>query len=222
MFRIVVISIIFVISGCASTIVEPITSSSLSETQGLLVGSISRDPRGPKYASQTFYFKNVATGEAHSIQSQPMFNMFGGQTPDDFKTSESHGALFMFSLTAGEYIFHNFELFLSNGYYESTWQSEEDYAIPFVIHPNTINYVGEIKLVPATGKNFFGMKIPAGGVWVISNEIDRDLKLMKSKHPELSGKEVMNSVPDTKVIFTPLVILPSEKEAGKRKTETGL
>ncbi len=214
MLKIVVLSLIIFVTGCATNSLAPtpVTQSDLSATQGILVGSFSRDPSGPNYYSQTFRFKNVLTDEDHRITSQPTFNMFTGKTPDDFRTPNSNGGVFVFSLPAGEYIFHNFRLYQSNGYFEQNWTSKEPYAIPFVVQPNKVNYVGEIKLIPHTGKNFFGMQIHAGGIWVINEQWDRDIEVLSRKHPEIPLEEIVNVIPNKKDIFTPLVVLPSETE----------
>jgi hypothetical protein len=206
-------------SGCAtnSLVPNPMGSSSLSDSNGILVGSFSRDPRGQKYYSQTFYFINTSTDEVHSIKSQPTFNMFTGKTPDDFKTSESNGGLFVFSLPAGKYSFNDFRLYQSNGYFEKNWSSEKPYSIPFEVHANKVNYVGEIKLMPLTGKNLFGMSVQAGGVWVISDQSNRDLKIFSTKYADIPIDNMVKVIPDSKEVFTPLVILPSEENEHNKR-----
>ncbi len=222
MFRLVLLCFTLFTTGCVtnSLVPQPITEADLSETNGVLVGSFSRDPSGPKYYSQTFRFKNVSTGKEHSVSSQPSFNMFSGKTSDDFKLSNSHGGVFALSLPAGEYTFHNFRLYQSNGYFEQNWTSQEPYSIPFSIQANKVNYVGEIKLSPLTAKNVFGIKVQAGGVWIISDQKNRDFGVIATKHPEIPLNQVVSVIPERKEIFTPLVILPSEvKEDNKQASK---
>jgi len=128
----------------------------LGEYKGVLIGSFARGPTGPTYNLQAFKFKNIATGEEHKIRSQSVFNLYTGKTSGDFKLVDSQGGAFALSLPAGKYAFHDFRLFQSNGYYAKNWTSKEQYEIPFEIYSNKVNYVGEIKLSPFTGKIFLG------------------------------------------------------------------
>ena len=201
-----------VLAGCANKFLKPegVTEASLTSSHGILVGSFSRNPKGKTYYSQTFYFKNIKTNEIHEIKSQPEFNIFGGKTPDDFKTEESKGGVFAFVLPAGQYIFNNFRLYQASGSFQQNWRSKEDYSIPFDIHPNATNYIGEIKLDPATGKNFFGMTVLDGGIWIISDQWKRDVELLKRLRSEIPVNNVFSVVPNKKEVFTPLVVLPNE------------
>ena len=213
MIKLAFLSLVILLTGCATNSLtpKPITSANLNETQGLFVGTFSRAPNAPKYYSQTFYFKNATTGKIFEVKSQPTFNMFTGKTPDDFNTQESNGALFVQTLPAGKYIYNNFRLYQSNGSYQQNWSSVQDYAIPFEIFPNKVNYGGEIKLVPVMGKNFFNMNVQAGGTWVISDQHERDIPLFKSKYPSITFQNYENVIPEGKEIFTPLIVLPSEQ-----------
>ncbi|MEO7885503.1 MAG: hypothetical protein ABI893_00215 [Polaromonas sp.] len=198
--------------ACANKHLKPdgVSASSLTPTQGILVGSFARSPDGPVYYSQTFYFKNVKTGEVREIKAQPRFNLYTGKTPDDFDTESSAGAVFVFSLPAGSYSFHNFRLYQANGTYQQNWSSKGDYSIPFEIHPNRVNYVGEIKLDALKGRNFFGMTVPAGGVWVISDQLDRDKEILQRTRTDIPVSNMVSVMPIKKEVFTPLVVLPSE------------
>lgn len=202
------------LSGCANTHLkrDAISSTSLTPTTGILIGSFARSAAARPYYSQTFYFKDTKTNEVHEIKSQPTFNLFTGKTPDDFKSKEGNGAVFVFNLPAGQYTFFNFRLYQANGVSQQNWSSKEDYSIPFVVHPNTANYVGEIRLDPLTGKNIFGMSVHAGGTWTISNQMARDVAILKQTRPEVPLENIASVIPDRKDIFTPLVVIPKELE----------
>lgn len=205
-------TVLLAIVGCANTALEPrnVTSASLKENQGVLIGSFARDPSGPNYFSQRFFFKNTSTGEVHELRAQPTFNVFNGKTPDDFTEATSNGAVFALTLPAGRYTFFNFRLYQSNGYFQQSFTSKSDYSIPFEIYPAKVNYIGEIKIMTTVGKNFFGRPVHAGGLWFISNQRDRDIRLLNSLHPDVPTMDVVSVIPDRKDIFTPLVVLPSE------------
>ena len=49
--------------------------------------------------------------------------------------------------------------------------------------------------------------------------MDRNLKLMETKYPDIPADGVVDIIPKMKVIFTPLVLLPSEIENGKTKID---
>ncbi len=202
------------VSGCASNFLKPegVSQVSLTQDNGILVGSFARNPRASSYYSQTFYFKNLQTNKLHEIKSQQSFNIFNGKTRDDFDTKTSAGGVFAFSLPAGKYVFHNFCLYQANGMFSQNWGSKQDYAIPFEVRPNTTNYVGEIKLDPMTGKNVFGMSVQAGGVWPISDQQARDIELLRKLRPEVPLTNVVSVIPNRKDVFTPLVLLPSEAD----------
>jgi len=212
---------VLALAGCAGQLVEPdaVSKGSLSTTSGILIGSFARNAQARPYYSQTFYFKNATTNEVQDITSQQAFNIFGGKTKDDFNSEVSSGSVFAFTLPAGKYVFHNFRLYQSSGTFSQNWTSKKDYAIPFEVHANATNYVGEIRLDPATGKNIFGMTVPAGGIWVISDQLGRDVELLKKLHPEVPVNGIVKVIPTKKEIFTPLVVLPSESAGHERKQE---
>lgn len=202
----------FALAACANKHLRPdgVSASSLTSTNAILVGSFARSPDGPVYYSQTFYFKNLETGEVREIKAQPRFNPYTGKTPDDFSTGSSTGAVFVFSLPAGRYTFHNFRLYQANGSFQQNWSSKEDYSIPFEIQPNKVNYVGEIKLDALRGRNFFGMSVPAGGVWFVSDESARDVGILQKTRADIPVSNMVSVIPARKEVFTPLVVLPNE------------
>lgn len=214
--------LIFLVSSCAKNSLrpKPVTIANLSERQGILVGSFSRDPERADYHSQTFFFKNASTGKIFVIKSQTKFNALKGRTADDFETDDSDGGVFVFSLPAGKYFFYNFSLFQEAGQFSRNWSSQKPYAIPFTVLPNKINYVGEIKLSQSTGKNFFGMSVLNGGVWLVSDQSQRDISIFSEKYPDIPVGNFTKIIPSQKDIFTPLVILPSEMEEYNKKSKS--
>lgn len=203
------------LAGCATTALDPRNEAGGTppERQGVLVGSFARDPSGPNFGSQWFYFRNVATGALHHIRSHPRFNLFTGKTPDDFVSERSNGGVFALTLPAGRYTFYNFRLFEPVGTGYRNWTSNEDYSIPFEVHAGRANYIGEIKIVTITGRNFFGRAVPAGGIWLVSDQRERDLVLLRKLHPTVATQDVVSVIPTSKERFTPLVVLPSEEQA---------
>ena len=211
--RLVSILALAVLSACASKLLkpEPITGDTLGSSQGVLIGSFSRNPNAPGYYSQTFYFKNIETQEKHEIKSQQEFNIFSGKTADEFSDDTDAGATFAMKLPAGHYVLYNFSLYRPTGVGYVYHSSKADFAIPFEVHANSTNYLGELKLEGASGKNFFGMTVPAGGVWVISDKQERDVAILRTSMPQLPLERVISVIPTKKEVFTPLVVLPVEQ-----------
>lgn len=214
--------LVLLLSGCATKMLkpDPITQADLTAQSGVLAGSFARNPNAPQYYSQTFYFKNAVTGEKHEIKSQQEFNpLSGGRTADEFKKKDGAGATFALKLPVGRYVFYNFSLYRPSPLGHTYYYSKADFAIPFEVVPNQVSYVGEIKLEGSTGRNIFGMKMPAGGIWIISDKKDRDLALLQTAMPGLPLTSVASVVPMTKDVFTPLVVLPSEPQPAQPKQD---
>jgi len=222
MFNKIIPFLIFTfLSGCASNLLKPeqISKNDLNNSNAILIGSFSRNPSAPVYYSQTFFFKNLDTNEKYEIKSQQEFNIFTGKTADEFNDSQNAGSTFALKLPAGHYVLYNFVLFQSSGMSHTYYSSKTDFAIPFEVHPNHANYIGELKLEGATGRNFFGMKVPAGGIWVISDKQNRDVALLKASMPQMPLDEIISVIPTKKDVFTPLIVLPSEEQESPPKSK---
>jgi len=207
---------IALLSGCASKLLksDSTNSDALTASQGVLIGSFSRNPNAPAYYSQTFFFKNIDTQKKHEIKSQQEFNIFSGKTADEFNDGTNAGTTFAIKLPAGHYILYNFSLYRPTGVGYTYYSSKSDFAIPFEVIPSQANYLGELKLEGSAGKNFFGMSVPAGGIWVISDKQQRDVALLKEAMPQLPLDRVISVIPTKKEVFTPLVVLPTEQADG--------
>ena len=214
---------LFLIASCAIYRYQGpkrVTSADLNSTHGILMGTFSRDSKQSNYMSQAFYFKNVKTDKHYEVKSSVSWGFLTNEMKDDFNTPDSHGDLFTFSLPAGDYVLFNFNLFNSNGYFHQSWGSKKDFAIPFTVEANKVNYLGEIQLMAFLGENLLGIKVPNGGIWVIRDKSERDLALAEKKLTKVPLDYVNNVVPQRKDIFTPLVLLPSElKQKNEESSE---
>ena len=66
--------------------------------------------------------------------------------------------------------------------------------LEFTMEPGQIMYIGNFHLQIESGKNFFGMKIPVGGMPTIKSEYDRDIRNFHEKYPQFKGQEITNNV----------------------------
>lgn len=223
MYRIFLVVIGLLLSGCAMNSIfppvfltpEPASVEKLSETQGIVFGSFSRDAMGLQYYSQAFYFRNIVTQDAYEISAFTQGGMVSKRNPDDFSNTSERGRVFAFSLPAGKYVFDGYRLDYQEGSQFRSVYSNEPYSIPFNISPNKTNYIGGIRLSPTTRKNIFGMNSLDSGIWNIENKIIRDKEIMKEKYPSIPVVNVEAIIPDKQEVFTPFVILPSEVAAQK-------
>ena len=204
------------LAGCGLRPLSPeyVPGQGLEPGSGALVGSFSRDPREYEYYSQTFYYEGKSNKKKYKIGSLGPIPFTA--TKDDFKPDDSRGFVFAYRLPKGTYHFTDFYLAQpTGGSSYMAWRSREPYSIPFEIAPGKVNYVGEIKVIPVMGKNIFGITIPAGGFWVVSDQRVRDIELLKKKYPDLNWESVNIIVPDREDTPAPLVFLPSELGAAK-------
>jgi|GEM_PF-1017788 len=215
----VTILFLFALTSCATYSLAPQTISGFSENNTILIGSFSRRPWDRKYHGQSFFFKNSVTGRKYRISASNSFG-FLGVTPVDFKEFDTHGGIFLRELPPGDYEFYNFILVQSSGTYTKSFESKEDFSIPFTVEANKLNYIGQIKLFVLTGRNIFGMILNNGGYWEVSDQIERDLPIVKDKYPTLQNSDVISIIPTIKTIPTPLVILPNEMEYLEELKET--
>ncbi len=217
MYKIIVFIGALLLSGCATVIQSEFTQKTILENKldsngSVLFGSFSRNGLGMHFGNQSFFFKNVETQKEYIISSQHEFNMFAERTRDDFSDTTSKGAVYAFHLPAGKYTFHKFYLSYSKGSGHVSRWSNEPYSIPFVVKKNKINYVGEIKILPNVGKDLLGMKVLDGGVWHVSNELDRDLEIYRKKFPDLSQDSVSSVLPEDYEVYTNLIVLPESNK----------
>ncbi|MDF1821548.1 MAG: hypothetical protein P1U64_08245 [Alcanivoracaceae bacterium] len=198
------------LAGCASAPLVPdvLPEDVPNAETGYIAGSFSREYNAVHYYSNNFLFRNIASEETYRLESNPPAggDLFSGYR-DDFSSYDYKGAAFLIPLPVGEYEFYNF--FLNGG--ANHFSAREDYSIPFEVLPNAITYLGEVKLVPQRARNTFGIFIPWGGIWVLSDKQERDMQLLLEKFPELDAGAFVKRIPDEERIEAPLVFLPSEE-----------
>lgn len=209
--RIALFFVLAFLAGCAAKMLKPeqISANDLNESNGVLIGSFSRNLVGSHNYSQRFYFKNVNANKIYDIHSQQEFNIInGGRTSDEFHDFDDFGSTFALKLPAGHYIFFNFIVAAEVSHGFETVVSKNDYAIPFDVHPDSVSYVGEIKLQSDFEKSGRGQTILAGVTWKISDQRARDIALLATSMPELPLDNVVSVIPTKEEIFTPLVSIP--------------
>ncbi|MCG8428653.1 MAG: hypothetical protein MI754_14965 [Chromatiales bacterium] len=201
--------IVLLLAGCAST--PPIPPNYSGSDAGKIVVGIGA-AAGTNYSSYSFLFRRVDQRSLPKDQQQVgrlMFlqnNIFSSNEPD-YDTSSEQGEVLVQSIPAAKYEIFNFDIY-DNGYVERNFSSRVDFSIPFTVEAGKITYLGNYQANKLMGKNYFGLPIPAGALFVVSDRAQNDLEIAyrKKEIPEIGAN---NSTPTVDSIGNPLFIEPS-------------
>jgi hypothetical protein len=98
-----------------------------------------------------------------------------------------HGILDIRPLPPGDYEVYAFSMAnIGNNYVASTFfGSRQEFSLRFTIRPGRATYLGDFMAVGTYGKNFFGMTVPDGAYYVVTDHFDRDVTRAKALTPAL-------------------------------------
>jgi hypothetical protein len=180
------------LGGCAWNALKPdkpIKADELKVGQGILIGSISRDPEAAKtFSSQTLVIKDAASGDLHYLTLKS--NLLS-RTPLDFNAENNSGATFARVLAAGSYEIVDVRLVFG----QLSWSVQRKFSTPFKVSAGQLNYLGQIKLGSIVGKNWIGATVPDQITFAISDERSRDLPVLKALYPSLPWDDVLFVTP---------------------------
>jgi hypothetical protein len=186
------------VSGCAYTNTrDPLYRSyvtEIPEKHGFVFGSLGHLGRSP-YASIGFPYR------AKGFQISRAFLYLPGSLPQfDFAEGNSRGSVFFAQLAPAEYEIFNFHLVHDMGPLGRTiFRSRAEFSVPFSITEGRATYLGQILTVVERGKNIFGMTMPAGGYFVVSDQMERDLRLLQSQFKDLDISKIDRALIEPKV-----------------------
>jgi len=166
---------------------------------GFLVTALTSRPDIPYY-SYSLNFRTKDRGATSSV--------WWGQADMldvrklDIDDNQEKGIVEVRRLPPGEYEFFNFRVEMNTSFRE-WWSSKKEFAIPFTIKPGEATYVGEFMAVGVKGKNLFGLTVPDGAYFVLSNKIARDTDIAKRKEPGIV--DVISAVIDPGTLSNPLI-----------------
>jgi hypothetical protein len=204
--RILVLALIF-LSGCASQLPTDYTGADAGRVVIGMGAGI-----GLGYSRYTLMFrKHVNPGEDGSppvgafsyIRSDPVF---GKGTPDYKIEYKEEGVVLVQSLPAGDYEIHGVELYG----YNANFRAKPDAVIPFSIKPGRTVYLGNYLAKGNTGKNLFGMSVPAGVTFIVSDRLANEMPLAQAKSKTSLGT-VDDATPDPRRIGSSLFASPPEE-----------
>ena len=177
------------VSGCAYTNrQDPLYRSYVTEVpekHGFVFGSLGHTGRSP-YASVRLLYR------AKGFQISRSFLYVGGILPQfQFAEGNSHGSVFFAQLAPAEYEIFDFQLFRDRGPLGGTiFRSRAEFSVPFSIAEDRATYLGQILTVTEYGENLFSVTVAAGGHFVVSDQMERDLRLLQSQFKDLDISKV--------------------------------
>lgn len=162
------------------------------------------------YSSYSLQFRKVGDKEGESNRFVYFqHNEFSAQKRD-YNSKEENGVVQSFLLPPGDYEIYNFDVFLNSGTVQKNFGSRNDFSIPFRVRPNETTYLGNYQANLTVGKNLFGMSIPAGAVFVVTDREMADLALVKKRLPNVSFGTISNAAPTAKSIANPFFVEANE------------
>lgn len=197
MTRIIYVFVLaLLLSGCISpeAVRMPIGLENYSGAKaGQVFGSIGAAQNAP-YSSVEILFRK--TGSSDSGRFVFAYDSIAGGVPLDIRDKTTRGAtVFSARLPEGEYEIFQVSFFLNRGQFGSTtFTAKEDFSIPFSIKEGQSTYLGEFISYHTTGKNFFGMSIPWGGYFVVSDKLQRDTDIFVKKPSTNTAWPIVKSV----------------------------
>ncbi len=159
------------------------------------IAKVFQDPEKFNYSSYSLSFQSLNDEKLLGSISIPTSRFLGRKNADPyFKLEAGRGYVFVIPLPPGDYEFRDFLLSHKGGYATTYWSAREKFSIPFTIESGKAIYIGEVKVIHLFAKNLFGISVPDGGVFVGSDQSERDIPLLKKSYPFLDPVEIEFSV----------------------------
>ncbi len=175
---------LFSLSGCVTSYVadQTVEVKNIGGNEGIVVVSLRQETtRNFRYSNVSFYFRDMN----RTIQSRVAYFKGSPLIP-----SASSKPLKIYTLPAGQYEFFGYSMFIGSPVGTTEFKQREEFSIPFTVKPGQVTYLGEIRLVPVLGRNIFGIAILGGGYFVLSDQRQLDMVLLRQDYPNLASSPV--------------------------------
>jgi hypothetical protein len=142
------------------------------------------------FNSISTYYRNVSDKEVRGRLNWTTGSIFGNDTAHDYilLDRQEKGYYFCLALPAGKYEVYTYDFYnFAGGGSGYSIREEGQFKLPFTLAAGEIVDIGKLHVTTSTGKNFFGMKLPAPGVLLLSKST-----------PEASGAALSKCPPDTR------------------------
>jgi hypothetical protein len=196
--KLLAIVLLFALPGCASS--GFFSTNYEGKDTGYLVTSLGAQT-GTVYNGYSLFFRKKDRSYSGRV-FWGQANMFEDRKPD-FEDGSKAGIVDVTRLPPGDYEVFNFQIFYNAGTAQSWFSSKQDFSIPFTVRRGAGTYIGEFVAVGIKGQNFFGMAVPAGGYFVVSNRTSRDIPIAKRKEPAM--RDVASAVSNLRTVGNPLL-----------------
>lgn len=141
------ISAIFLLNGCAAIWQYELRKKQFTRNvnKGILVCSVIHARYGITRPTPSYYIRRIGKNEEIRIYgynsiTQSIFAISG-----DVK-DKGPGIIKIMELPAGKYEIFKWQLFFNYGMSQVTETTKNEFSIPFIIKPDTINYIGQLAL----------------------------------------------------------------------------
>lgn len=164
------------------------------EEAGFLSGSVSQQLSGESLApfnDQTLYL--TVRGAKPGARLSFSTGLF--ETPVDFSDEEARGAVFRIPLPPGDYDIVGVSFYWNNGTVERRWSNSQPFALPVRVRKGRTTYIGEYRAMGIWSRSLVGLKLPAGGYFVVSDGSERDLAILEAREPGFDAGQVDLAVP---------------------------
>ncbi len=155
-------------------------------------------------AARTANFTHQALVFEAKGQTETSWFRFAGWSPD-FEDQNARGAVFFARLRPGDYELVDVNFYIYSQYITSTWTAKPKFSIPFTVRRGEAIYLGEFLAYSVFGRNMFGMQVPGGGYFVVSDRFERDSTLLKSKEEAPKDVSIVKAVVDPDSARIPLI-----------------
>ncbi|MPQ56207.1 hypothetical protein [Duganella sp. FT27W] len=128
-----------------------------------------------KFNSITTYYSDRKNDNALYMFQLSAARMFVADDPLDINNMErrERGIHFCVALPAAEYRVFTYDFYNSaNGGMRYSLPKESFFDVPFALAEGEVVDIGTLKVTTTTGKNFFGMQLPAPGMLLLSSSPD--------------------------------------------------
>jgi hypothetical protein len=193
------------LSGCSSksALLQQRTAVVPEANRAYIIGSYAIDcaPRssGCKQAfnSISTYYRAVDDHDAGDRLNIRSDGMFGGDTVPDYIRPDrgDKGIHFCVPLPAGKYSIYSYDFYnYAGGGSGYSFRKDNYFNLPFALAAGEVAYLGTLKVTTAVGENFFGMKMAAPGVLMLSSSPVDGVAAALQKCPEsVRGRPVRDA-----------------------------
>lgn len=147
--------------------------------------------------------KSTAITGIFELTAPPLFN------PAEYEHLREKGSVLAFSLPPGHYRISNFRLLWESGLGKrKEFSAPRPFSIPFTVQAGQAVYLGNYQLHSLRDAQFPGIAQPGGGLFVLSDRFDADVRIAQRKLPGLGSP--VNQTPDASRLDNPALLTPAQ------------